>query len=104
MFLQNQEKFQEVVQAAFERTQDNRRWQMAIVKAMQIIESNPFLHMDEQGTLIMLSPDSTEIYETTARECFRIVGEFRVHCRAFANGQPCKHRAAHRLLTRYMSE
>jgi hypothetical protein len=51
----------------------------------------------------MLSPDSAELYEVTAGRCERIDGERRVTCKAFAQGQPCKHRAARRLLARYNS-
>ena len=84
-------RMSQVIQAAFERTADAHRWQTAIVRAAQIIDSNPYVHF-ENGVLLMLSEDSLEIYEVTATTC---------RCTAFKKGQPCKHRAAHRLLTRY---
>lgn len=89
----NADRMQQVIQAAFDKVTGNLRWQMAIARAKQIIESNPFVHMQEDGTLLMLS-DSNEIYEVTARTC---------PCRAFKQGQPCKHRATRQLLIRYMA-
>ena len=86
----NQEKMNQVAQDAFDKVSGNRRWETAIAKAKQQIETNPYLHFAD-GKLLMLS-DSNEIYEVTAREC---------QCRAFRNGQPCKHRAAYRLIERY---
>ena len=56
--------------------------------------------MAEGQTLIILSPDSSELYEVTEGKCEQIGGERRVSCKAFAQGQPCKHRAARRLLVR----
>jgi hypothetical protein len=87
----NSDKLQQVIQEAFDKVANSRRWQMAIARAKQIIESNPFVHMQEDGTLLLLS-DSNEIYEVTARAC---------PCKAFKQGQPCKHRAARQLLIRY---
>ena len=87
----DQNKMREVIQAAFNKATGNRRWETAIVKAQQIIESNPYVHMQADGSLLMLS-DSNEIYEVKSNHC---------PCKAFRNGQPCKHRALYRLLTRY---
>ena len=89
----NQTKLEQVIQAAFDKVANSRRWQMAIARAKQIIESNPFVHMQEDGTLLLLS-DSDEIYEVTAHAC---------PCKAFRQGQPCKHRAVRQLLVRYMA-
>ena len=43
----NQEKMSEVIQRAFDKVSD-RRWQTAIARAKQEIESNPFMHYDGQ--------------------------------------------------------
>ena len=90
----NAARFDEVTQAAFNATtnaKDARRWRQAIVRARQIAESNPYVELTEAG-LLMLS-DSGELYEGIMdRNC---------PCRAFAKGQPCKHRALYRLLARY---
>jgi hypothetical protein len=90
----NAARLAEVTQAAFNATtgaKDARRWQQALVRARQIIESNPYVELTGDG-LLMLS-DSNVIYERiTDRYC---------PCRAFQQGQPCKHRAAFRLLQRY---
>lgn len=88
-------RLEQVVQAAFDATlghRDAMRWQAAIVRARQILDANPFLHIADDGALLMLS-DSNELYEgITDRYC---------PCAAFRKGQPCKHRAAYRLLIRY---
>lgn len=83
-------KMQQVIQEAFNKVADSRRWQTAIVKAKQQIEDNPYLHFDGRALLI-LSP-SGEIYSANG-SC---------QCRAYANGQPCWHRAAARLVERYI--
>lgn len=85
----NAARLTQVIETAFNRT-SSVRWQMAIVRAQQEIEENPYLHWD--GTeLLVLSPVSQEIYRTTD-SC---------RCRAAQFHQPCWHRAAQRLLTRY---
>ena len=78
-----------VVQEAFNKVSGNRRWETAIVKAKQQIESNPFLHFDGHALLI-LSP-SGEIYEANGT----------CQCKAYRSGYPCWHRAAMRLVQRY---
>lgn len=88
------QRLEEVTQAAFNATanhKDARRWQQAIVRARQIIESNPYVELTPAGLLLL--SDSGQLYEgITDRFC---------PCRAFNQGQPCKHRALYRLLTRY---
>lgn len=85
----DQSKMLEVVQEAFDKVSDSRRWQTAIVKAKQQIEENPYLHFDGHALLI-LSPSGT-IY-TANSSC---------QCKAYAKHQPCWHRAAARLIERY---
>ncbi|HEV2862582.1 MAG TPA: hypothetical protein VGX48_16325 [Pyrinomonadaceae bacterium] len=82
-------RMQSVIQAAFDKVSGSRRWQTAIAKAKQEIESNPFMHFNGQSLLI-LSP-SGEIYDADGA----------CQCKAYANGQPCWHRAAARLFQRY---
>ena len=86
----NTEKLQTVTQEAFDKVPNSRRWQTAIVKAKQQIESNPFMHFDGDALLI-LSPESNQIY-TANGTC---------QCCAYELGQPCWHRAAARLIKRY---
>jgi hypothetical protein len=95
------DKLAETAQEAFNLAQNSRRWQTAITKAWGILRDSPFWHMAEGQALIILSPDSSELYEVTEGRCERVDGEARVACRAFAQRQPCKHRAARRLLVRY---
>jgi len=96
----NAEKLEQTAQEAFNLAQNSRRWQTAITKAWGILRDSPFWHMTG-GALVILSPDSSELYEVTAGRCERIDGERRVACKAFARSQPCKHRAARRLLVMY---
>ncbi len=84
----NQNKMQEVIQEAFDRT-DSLRWQMAITRAAQELESNPFMHYD--GHALIILSESNEIYSANGT----------CQCRAFEFGKPCWHRAAARLVTRY---
>ncbi len=97
----NDEKLEQVAAEAFGRAGGSRRWQNAVTRAWQILRDTVYWHMTEDGSLLLLSPDSSELYETDGRTCSRIVGERRVSCRAYSRGYPCKHRAAHRLLVRY---
>lgn len=69
---------------------DAKRWQAAIRKAKNELQSNPFWNYDGKDVVIM-SETSNAIY-TPNGIC---------QCKAFAQGQPCRHRAMHRLLTRY---
>ncbi|MGI8642294.1 MAG: hypothetical protein ACR2MG_20375 [Pyrinomonadaceae bacterium] len=69
---------------------DAKRWQSAIKKAVAELESNPFWNYAD-GELVMMSETSNQLY-TPNGKC---------GCRAFAENQPCRHRAAARLLTRY---
>jgi hypothetical protein len=86
----DQSRMQQVVQEAFDKVSGSRRWQIAIVKAKQQIEENPYIHFDGRALLI-LSP-SGEIYSANG-SC---------QCKAYTNGQPCWHRAAARLVERYI--
>lgn len=86
----DQNRMQQVIQDAFNKVTGNRRWEMAVARAAQQLESNPYLHFAD-GKLLMLS-DSNEIYEVTDKACT---------CKAFRQGQPCKHRAIVRLMQRY---
>ncbi len=83
-----------VIQQAFDVAterggRDARRWQTAIVKAKQQLESNPFMHFDSEAVLIF--SDSNEIYRANGT----------CQCRAYANGQPCWHRALARIVANY---
>jgi hypothetical protein len=85
----NQERFANVVQMALVKANDSKRWRNAIVRAAVEIEVNPYIEWKDNSLLILSS--SNEIYEANG-SC---------QCKAFANGQPCWHRAAARLVERY---
>jgi hypothetical protein len=42
----DQDKMQQVIQQAFDRAAGNRRWEKAIVRAMQQLESNPYAYQN----------------------------------------------------------
>ena len=85
----DQDRMQQVIQQAFDKVGDSRRWQHAIVRAKVEIEVNPFIHWNGNA-LVILSP-SDEIYEANGR----------CQCKAYEQGFPCWHRAAARLIQRY---
>jgi hypothetical protein len=94
--LLNLQILEEVAQAAFDLAterggKDARRWQTAIAKAKRQLEDNPYIH-DEGDARLILS-DSNEIYHSNG-VC---------QCQAWQKGKfPCWHRAAHRLVRRYV--
>jgi hypothetical protein len=90
----NTTRLETVTQAAFDAATEHggklaKRWQTAIAKAKQQLESNPFLHFD--GDALLILSDSNEIYRANGT----------CQCKAFQKHQPCWHRAAARLVTRY---
>jgi hypothetical protein len=87
-------KLETIIQAAFDAAtasggRDAKRWGVAIAKAKQQLESNPFLHFDGEA-LIILS-DSNEIYRANGA----------CQCRAYARRQPCWHRAIYKIVANY---
>jgi hypothetical protein len=85
----DQDRMQKVVEESFNKVSGSLRWQVAIVRAKQQLEDNPYLHFDGHALLI-LSP-SGEIY----------IANGTCQCKAYSNSQPCWHRAAARLVERY---
>ncbi len=79
-----------MVQEAFDKVSGSLRWQTIIVRAKQQIEENPYIHFD--GNELLIFTPSGEIYSANST----------CQCRAFRNGHPCWHRAAARLVQRYM--
>ena len=79
-----------VVETALVAVNGNKRWSNAIRKAAQELQDNPYMHWT--GQLLLMLSESGEIYEANGR----------CQCKAFASGQPCRHRAAARLVQRYM--
>jgi hypothetical protein len=85
----DEDRMQQVIQQAFDSVAGNRRWESAIVRAKQQIETNPYMHFDGAGLLVL--SESGEIYRADGT----------CQCKAYANGKPCWHRAAARLIQRY---
>ncbi len=72
---------------------NGKRWINAIAKAVAEIENNPYMtYSQDSHSLLILSEQSGEVY-TANGTC---------GCKAFANGFPCWHRAAARIVTRYI--
>jgi hypothetical protein len=72
---------------------DSKRWINAIARAVAEIENNPFMTYDlDSHSLLILSTESGQIY-TANGTC---------ECKAFEFGKPCHHRAAARLIQRYL--
>jgi hypothetical protein len=84
----DQDRMQQVIQEAFDKT-NSLRWQTAIAKAKQQLESNPYMHFD--GDALLILSDSNTIYRANGT----------CQCRAYEKGFPCWHRAAARLVERY---
>lgn len=82
-------KVASVVASARAKLADDRRWLNAINRAYQELETNQWLFTGR--VLVVASRTSTKRYHVTASAC---------QCQAAAKGQPCWHRAAHRLLSR----
>jgi hypothetical protein len=49
----DQDRMQQVIQQAFDSATGNRRWEKAIVRAKQQLESNPYMHFDGEGLLVL---------------------------------------------------
>lgn len=85
----NETRLAAVVQTALATVTSNRRWQNAIRKGAEILTSgNPYIHFTGRS-LLMLS-ESGEIYEANGV------------CQCKAYPMPCKHRAAYKLVKRYL--
>ncbi len=89
MITVNASKFEQVLETALQQVSGNKRWTNAIRRAAEMIETNPYLHWT--GNALLMLSDSGEIYEANG-VC---------QCKAFIGGQPCKHRAAYKLMKRY---
>jgi hypothetical protein len=91
--INNTEKFNEVIETALTKAAHSSRWMNAIKKAVAQIEANGnFMTFDmSEAYLLIWSQDSDKVY-TANGVC---------QCKAFAEGQPCWHRAAARLIRNY---
>jgi hypothetical protein len=87
----NEATLANVVDAALSIVKGDKRWTNAILRAEELLTGgNPYLHFD--GARLLILSESGEIYEANG-VC---------QCRAFTQNQPCKHRAAYKLIRRYM--
>jgi hypothetical protein len=83
------DRIRDVARTAFDKVSGDRRWEVAIAKALRQIEENPYMHWDGR-TLLVLSP-AGGLY-TADQIC---------QCASYRNRWPCWHRAAARLMQRY---
>ncbi len=79
-----------VVTSAKQSAADSPRWLTAIERAARELESNPYIEVVDDHTLLIGSA-SGGVY-TSNGTC---------QCTAFQYGQPCFHRAAARIYQRY---
>ncbi len=87
----NETKLAEVVEAAKAKVAGNKRWTNAVTNAATLLASgNPYIHFTGHSLLVL--SDSNEIYEANG-VC---------QCKAFEQGQPCRHRAAYKLVKNYL--
>lgn len=83
----------EAIALAAAAPKDAKRWVNAIAKATVEIENNPYMTWQpDSHSLVMLSDTSGKIY-TANGVC---------QCEAYNKGFPCYHRAAARLVARYL--
>ena len=92
----NRDKLGEVAAASLAKvagSKDAKRWTSAIAKAVVEIENNPYMtwQMDSHSLLILSEQSGT--FYTANGTC---------QCAAFEKGMPCYHRAAARLIQRYL--
>jgi hypothetical protein len=85
----DQNRMRQVIQEAFDKVSGFRRWEIAIAKAVQQLEENPYMHYD--GNALLILSDSNNVYSANG-SC---------QCKAYRSHQPCWHRAAARLMERY---
>jgi hypothetical protein len=86
----DQMKLTAVVEAALANVQGQSRWINAIRKAADELTTNPYMHWT--GDALLMLSDSGHIY-TAHGSC---------QCKAYLAGIPCRHRAAARLVKRYL--
>jgi hypothetical protein len=77
-----------VVDQAMRDAADHPRWLNAISRAVVELLSNPYLHRQDDHSLLIASSSSDRIYSANG-VC---------QCEAFHYGRPCWHRAASRLV------
>jgi hypothetical protein len=85
----NTEKFERVVAEAKRKAADNKRWINAIDKAVEGLNGTWIVTELMEGLLI--TTESGETYHANGK----------CGCRAYQLNQPCKHRAAVKLVKRY---
>lgn len=93
----NREKLAEIAAEIIAKlnpeSRTDKRWINAVAKAVVELESNPFAAYDaENHSLLICSSNSGNVY-TANGKC---------QCEAFNQGRPCYHRAAARLIQRYV--
>jgi hypothetical protein len=83
----------DAVARASQAKKDSKRWVNAIARATVELESNPFMTFNHDShSLLIMSSTSGMTYESNG-VC---------QCPAFAQGFPCWHRAAAKLVVNYL--
>lgn len=82
-------EFEQVIEAEVRRAGGSKRWHKALRRAARMIEADALMHWT--GATLLIWSESGKVYEASSDGC---------QCRAFAEGFPCKHRAAYKLIKR----
>jgi hypothetical protein len=91
----NEEQLARIVNEELAKVEGHsRRWLKAINRAARMIQENQLMHWT--GSSLIILSESGELYEVN-----EVWHTRQGLCPAYANGHPCKHRAAYRLIKRY---
>jgi len=94
----NQVQFAQVVETAKAAAASSPAWVRAITKAADVLLSNPYVELMDNGDVLMVSETSSQIY-TVNGKC---EGEDGQPCKGYQyNKGVCYHRALKQLVIRY---
>lgn len=96
----NQELFARIVTEAKLAAFKNDSWMRAIDKAVLMLERNPLATWDGH-TLLLMSPNSSNIYQVNGACIMHGFGRLAVPCPAYRHKNPCWHRSLARLIQNY---
>lgn len=77
------------------QTWEKLRCLNAVAKASHLLQTSPFIDFDGDADTLLIWSDSNNIYE--------IKTDGACQCRAYESGNMCWHRAAKRLVQRYLA-
>ncbi len=72
-------------------------WNRSITKAEEVLLSNPFIYLQDDGDVLMLSTSSNQLYVINGK----CIDEKGHSCKGYSMTGVCYHRTVKRLLERY---